>query len=50
MYPAMVLGGTAFCDNESCKAISWDMSKSLDELLMDVSFTSLTEKKEENDN
>lgn len=47
IYPAMVLGGIAFCDNEDCKTISWDMSKSLDELLMDVESVNLSQK--END-
>lgn len=47
MYPIMVLGGIAFCDNEDCKTISWNMSKSLDELLMNAESVNLSQKEDD---
>jgi hypothetical protein len=39
--PGAIIGDTSFCDTEGCWVVSWDNTKGLDELMVDVGFINL---------
>lgn len=39
--PVMVIGDTALCGNMDCKTVFWDRTKTMDELLMNMSMVDL---------
>lgn len=43
--PCMVVAGgsQAFCGNDDCTTLCWDMSRSLDDNLLDIGFVQLPE-------
>lgn len=41
--PEMVIGDTAFCTTDGCKALMWDITVPLDELLMNTQIINLPE-------